>query len=629
MPPNQTAETPAAARAWNPRIRVRLALRGKILLFTVLPVVTLVTGALWMVNRSISRQVEYGIRDNLLRSSAVLENMLGSETRQLTIHGRVIARDPHFLSVFRLRNLHANRRSQAKVGAVAHSFNSITSSDVFEILDAKGRIVASVGARTLDPRVRRRLARPALAGAPNAGMVSLQNAQYQVTATPVVSEGHVVGVLLLGSRIGAALAQQLRAFTRSEVTFFSGQVQTVSTLRRPEDREALSEAISAVEQSSGLTIAPNQVLEVHTPQDVYLTVARHLPQTPPAERQVYVMQRPLAQETELLRKMQAGLVQLGVLALLVALLAGFLIAERILAPVRRLVRGAEEMEVGNYDYPLDLSKRDEIGYLTTRFDEMRRQQRAYVSSLEDAARVKTEFITVASHELRTPISIVQGYEQLMMDGQLGPITMEQRAALESIARSVTDLTRIAENATRMAQIQGERLVLSREMHTVSDLVEEAVQIACAEAKTRRLRISAIVEPDIGPVNVDGPRLVHAIANLVRNGIRFTPDGGEVSVTARRDGEWIEIVVRDTGVGIPREKQAYVFGRAHMMRDSRHHHSSGTLEFNSAGLGLGLSVALGIIEAHGGTMILDSEPGRGSSFTARIPLDAAPRLELAA
>jgi signal transduction histidine kinase len=438
-----------------------------------------------------------------------------------------------------------------------------------------------------------------------------------------------VGILLLGSRIGMGLAQQLRSFTRSEVTFFSGQVQTVSTLQRPEDREALSEAISAVEHASGLTTAPNQVLVVRTPQDVYLTVARHLPQTPAGERQIYVMQRPLAQEIDFLPRMQAGLVQLGVLALLVALLAGFLIAERILAPVRRLVRGAEEMEIGNYDYPLDLSNRDEIGYLATRFDEMRRQQRAYVSSLEDAARIKTEFIAVASHELRTPISVVQGYEQLMMDGQLGPITMAQRAALESIARSVTDLTRIAENATRMAQIQGERLVLSRETHDVASLIEQAVQTACAEAPTRRLRISASVEPDSGVARVDGPRLVHAVANLVRNGIRFTPDGGEVSVSARRDDEWIEIVVSDTGVGIPREKQAHVFGRAHMIRDWRHHHSSGTLEFNSAGLGLGLSVALGIVEAHGGTLNLESEPGRGSRFTARIPAEAAPRLEMAA
>jgi signal transduction histidine kinase len=629
MPPTPPAGALATRAAQNVRVRLHLALRAKIVLFTVLPVATLVIGALWMVNRTISSQVQHGIRASLLRSTAVLENMLNSESRQLSIHGRVIARDPHFLSVSLLPNLHGSSASRARVAAVARSFNAITSSEVFEILDPQGRVVASVGARALDPRVRRKLARAALAGNLEGSVESLPDGQYLVTPTPVVSAGRVQGILLLGSRIGAALAQKLRSFTRSEVTFFSGQVQTLSTLPQAEEREALSRTISAVEQASGLTTSPDQVLEVRTSSDVYLTLARHLPRTAPAERQVYVMQRPLSRETEFLRTMQAGLVQLGVIALIVALLAGFLVAERILAPVRRLVRGAEEMEVGNFDYPLDLTSHDEIGYLATRFDEMRRQQRAYINSLEDAARVKSEFITVASHELRTPISVVQGYEQLMLDGQLGPVTNEQRAALESIARSVTDLTRIAENATRMAQIQGERLVLARETQEVAPLVAEAVQTALAEAPTRRLRISASVEPDIGAACVDGPRMVHAIANLVRNGIRFTPDGGEITVTARPDGDWLEVVVRDTGVGIPREKQAYVFGRAHMMRDWRHHHSSGTLEFNSAGLGLGLSVALGIVEAHGGTMILDSEPGRGSSFTARFPRDAAPRLEMAA
>src|SRR5262249_43771768 len=108
MPSTPPAGTPTTRAAQNPRMRLHLALRAKILLFTVLPVAALVGGALWMVNRTISRQVQYGIRASLLRSSAVLESMLSSESRQLSIHGRVIARDPHFLSVFELPNLHGS-----------------------------------------------------------------------------------------------------------------------------------------------------------------------------------------------------------------------------------------------------------------------------------------------------------------------------------------------------------------------------------------------------------------------------------------------------------------------------------------------------------------------------------------
>ena len=631
MPPKPTAGARPAPDAAVARIPVRFALRGKILLFTVLPVVTLVGGALWMVNRNVSSQIDRGIRDDLLRSSAVLESMITWETRQLTIQGRVIAGDPQFLSAFRAfdpRRMHASPEARARIGMMARGFSSSAATDVFEVVDTEGRLICSAGKRSLEPMARRRMARPAIQD-DHSTVVFLSGAQYLVSATRVTAGRTVVGILLLGSQIGMVLAHQLRAFTRSEVTFFSGLTQTVSTLQHLQDRQALSQTVSSVEHTSGLTTTDQDVLEVRSPLDVYLTLARHLPNTPRAAREVYVMQRSLAKERELLRKTQAGLVQLGLLAVLAALIAGLVVAERILAPVRRLVRGAEEMEVGNYDYPLDHSSRDEIGYLAARFDEMRRQQRVYIANLEEAARVKSEFITVASHELRTPISVIQGYEQLMMDGQLGPISLEQRSALDSIARSIAHLTRIAEDATRMAQIQGERMTLTRELHGVAGLVEEAVQTACNEAPTRRLRISASVEPDIGVAYVDGPRLVHAIANLVRNGIRFTPDGGEIGVTGRRDGELVEIVVRDTGVGIPREKQAYVFGRAHLLRDWRHHHSSGTLEFNSAGLGLGLSIALGIVEAHGGTVALESEPGHGSTFTLRIPADMAPRLDLAA
>jgi hypothetical protein len=141
------------------------------------------------------------------------------------------------------------------VASAARSFNAITSSEVFEILDPEGRIVASVGPRVLDPRVRRRLARAALTGSAGASLESLQDAQYQVVATPVMRESAVVGILLLGSRIGVTLAQQLRAFTRSEVTFFSGQVQTVSTLSRSEDRDALSRPSA---RSNGRAASPRR-----------------------------------------------------------------------------------------------------------------------------------------------------------------------------------------------------------------------------------------------------------------------------------------------------------------------------------------------------------------------------------
>ena len=118
--------------------------------------------------------------------------------------------------------------------------------------------------------------------------------------------------------------------------------------------------------------------------------------------------------------------------------------------------------------------------------------------------------------------------------------------------------------------------------------------------------------------VDGPRLAQALANLVRNGIRFTPEGGRVDVRLNTDPAGCVLEVTDTGVGIAPEQQKQLFTRAFMVRDVAHLHSSNTLEFGSAGLGLGLAIARGIVEAHGGTIAVESTPGKGSVFTIRIP-----------
>ena len=371
------------------------------------------------------------------------------------------------------------------------------------------------------------------------------------------------------------------------------------------------------------------MFEVRVRGGVEVTLARTLPGSGPGDRQLYVMQRSLDAETAFLRAVQARLVGLGVIALLLAVAAGALIARRILSPVRRLVQGAEAMEAGDYDYPLEVGGGDEIARLARTFEDMRGKQRDHVASLEQLARVRSEFIAVASHELRTPIGVTVGFQELMIRGALGPVSEDQLEALTAIGRSMQTLTKIAEDATRMSQIDGERLELFRGEHDLSALLEAAVPAARAAGPGRKVEVSIEAPGDLGEACVDGPRLKQAIVNLVQNGIRFTPDGGRVVVRARRDAHVLEISVTDTGIGIPRNRQGDVFERAFMVRDSQNHHSSASLEFNSAGLGLGLSIASGIVRAHGGTIVLESEPGRGSTFTIMIPLGQREALKAAA
>lgn len=606
---------------------MRSPLRWKILLFTALPLVALALATLWVVNHDVSQRVHANIEQDLVRAAQVFEDILAQRAEQLEVASRVIAADPRFFSVLTLPGTVRDAAYRNTVSGVARDFNVITHADVFDVLDAEGRIVAAVGR---DARVkidRAPLVAAALAGQPAGGVLASPDAHYQVTATPVLVGGRVVGVLILGSRIGQGLAERLKQLTRSEVNFVSSGQITGTTLPDMEDRDAVRKALAV--RGGAVTPAGDDLVRVEGPTGTYLTLVRRIPGSVAEDRQIYALQRSLETETRFLRRMQTGLLELGALAVLASLLAALLIAERITTPVQRLVRAAEEIERGNYDHPLQIRSDDEIGYLAARFEDMRQHERAYVTSLREVARLKTEFISVASHELRTPISIISGYQELLAQSRLGPLTTQQDLAVEAIGQGVKTLSRIADDATRIAQIEGERLVLSLGEYDVPEILTEAMREALDQAQGRRLNTTLEVDRGMPRLRLDGARLSQAIAHLVRNAIRFTPDDGRIEVRSAWEHGWLRVEVRDTGVGIAAESRERIFERGFVVRSSLHHHSSSRLEFNSAGLGLGLPIARGIVEAHGGSISVESEPGKGSLFAIRIPAEAVPNLARAA
>ena len=595
---------------------MRLRLRWKLLAFTALVPVLFALGTLWSVNRSVSGHLEDNIHESLRRSARVFENMLSARADALGVTAQVIVRDPRFFSVLALAASPTDTQYRATVRGVARDFQAITQSDLLEVLDRNGHLLASVGRSSSTHATRTALVRRALEGEAASGILVEKDTHFQATVTPVVAGGRVVGALVLGAEIGEALAARLRGLTHSDVTFVSGSQATGTTVAEDSDRAALMDALGELDldgQNDGL-------MEVEGGSATYLTLARRIPGSDPKGRQLYVLQRPLDVETAFLRQVQGGLVQLGMLAILAALAVGLIVSERITRPVLKMVRGAEEMKRGNYDFPLQVNSQDEIGYLAERFQEMREHEKDYVKSLEEVARVKSEFISVASHELRTPISVIKGFVELFSNGTLGGTSEKQRGALAAIERSLGSLTRIAEDATRVAQIESDRLALALDEHAVEELVRQAVSIAAGDAPNRDLSITTEVEPELPPARVDGPRLTQALANLVRNAIRFTPDGGTIEVRGARENGDLLLKVKDSGIGIPEGKVEEVLRRSFSVRDSLNHHSSGTLEFNSAGLGLGLTLARGIVEAHGGAIEAQSAPDAGSTFVIRVPYD---------
>lgn len=292
---------------------------------------------------------------------------------------------------------------------------------------------------------------------------------------------------------------------------------------------------------------------------------------------------------------------------------------------REVLRSTDEMseamrrvERNVFDQPLILSNAGEFRPLYDGFNAMTERLRVYVVNLREASRLKSEFINIASHELRTPVSVIKGYMELLGAGSLGPVTAAQQEAVTAIQRSLKVLLTVADDATQMAEVERDGVELSVELHEVRALLEQAMAAAFADAPRRSLVRRLDITPDVGMIEADGARLVRSVANLVRNAIRFTADGGSVQVAARRDATGVVIEVSDTGVGLSEENRAALFELEFEHRESLHHHSSSSLEFNSAGLGMGLRIARGIVEAHGGSITCESRLGRGSTFRLHLP-----------
>lgn len=601
---------------------MRIGLRGKILFITVATPLILGVAAMVTVQRSVREHVDgSSIHESLDHSVRVLEYMLAARARALTGGAEVIARDPRFFSLVTLGEYQRDRQFVATVRGMAKDFNRITETDVFEVLDRRGRILASVGEIRVEPGAAETVIREARAGRSASAVTVLEGAQYQLGATPIRADGRVVGVLLMGSEIGPTVARELRGQMRSEVTFVANGSITATTLPENRDRTRLLEAIATSDapepaESRGVFKVPGEEL-------TYITVVRRIPGSDPAQQQLYVMQRAFDPELVFLKQTQGDLALLAGLALVAALLTGVFLSGQIRHPIRQLVRAAQEIQKGNYAYPLKVKGRDEIGFLTERFEEMRRREQLYVGSLEETMRMKNEFITVASRELRTPISVIAGYRAMLEGGELGPLRARQRDALQAIGGALEKLKIVADRATSMADIRNERLEPDLQRQPLEPLIGRAIGRALAGAGDRSVTIVKDIDPDVGEVDLDAALIEQALTHVISNAIRFTPDGAAVRIALARADRGVRIEVDDAGPGIPESRLPTLFDQGFAVHTPMPHAGGGPADHPS-GLGMGLAITRGIIEAHGGTIEAGNRPGGGARFLIRLPSERSRR-----
>ena len=229
----------------------------------------------------------------------------------------------------------------------------------------------------------------------------------------------------------------------------------------------------------------------------------------------------------------------------------------------------------------------------------------------EADRAKSEFVSTVSHELRTPMTSIKGYTDLLIMGTVGELNPQQQHFLEVIKGNADRLTALINDLLDISRIETGRLRLEIQPMQFQDVVSEVISSLRGKAEEKGLTLKTEVPEDLPVVMADRSRITQVLTNLADNAVRYTPEGGKVVVSASVAEATLLVHVRDTGIGISREEQGRIFERFYRSDDPRVQDTEGT--------GLGLAIVKSLVEMHGGRVWVQSELGKGSTFSFAIPL----------
>ena len=304
--------------------------------------------------------------------------------------------------------------------------------------------------------------------------------------------------------------------------------------------------------------------------------------------------------SELRRDLFAGVF----LVLLLASAGGYFLARKSLAPIASMNSQTQRISAENLSARLDVTNsRDELGRLATTINDL-------LARLENSFKEQQRFIADASHELRTPLAVLRGETEVAL-GKTRSID-EYQQSLSLIQDEAERLSRIVEDLFILArQPINTRAALNKERVSLNDAVRDCARAAQVLAVRKGVRLKLEHDSPSIALNGDEELIRRLILNLLDNAVKYTPSGGEISLALGRQNGSAEIVVRDTGIGIPEASQPRVFDRFYRVDKARARAMGGA--------GLGLSIAQWIVEAHGGAISIVSTPGKGSTFTVVLPV----------
>jgi two-component system sensor histidine kinase GlrK len=289
------------------------------------------------------------------------------------------------------------------------------------------------------------------------------------------------------------------------------------------------------------------------------------------------------------------------IALSIGLIVPVLIYRSVTRDLKRIKGGIRHIADGDFDYRITMDTKDELGLLAESFNNM-------ALRLKELDEMKSEFISVVSHELKTPLTSMKEAASLLLEGLVGDLTERQRRLVEIMGQGIKRLLHTVSELLEVSRIESGMVRLHMESYDMNSIISSFISEIKPIADMNGVEIRVDNPKEDCMVMADRNKILQVLTNLTHNAIKYSPEGSAVDIRIRNSGGYIITEIEDHGKGIPEEDLPRIFEKFYQSRYTRGH----------GGIGLGLAISRGIVDAHGGKMYAQSTEGKGSIFSFHLP-----------
>lgn len=324
-----------------------------------------------------------------------------------------------------------------------------------------------------------------------------------------------------------------------------------------------------------------------------------------------ILNRPVTEMNSFMENIYYYIGIAGLAAFLLALAVVSWLTRGIVRPLKAMQETAGAMARGEYSSLVAVESSDEVGRLGLALNSLAHDLAKYIGELNQMERLRREFVANVSHEFRTPMTIIRGYNEALLDGTIHDPELVKKYHL-LMGDEILRLERLITNLLDLSRLQSSTVVMDKEKLPLAALVDSVVNLLKQQAEQKQVSILVSKQESEAAIWGNGDRIIQLVLIIMDNALKYTPPGGTITVSIVREGEQVLLKVADTGVGIPKDDIPYIWDRLYKV-DKSHCRGDG-------GTGLGLAIGKEIIDLHQATAIVDSEVGKGTTMTIIFPHD---------